>query len=128
MESRFQNRDYYYAIDPIKTEEIFPSEIINFIVDFTNKIRKLLKQSKKIRDKYNNIIYNELSDIWGIQPVDEERNQVIGELTEIAEKVIKYKKMISELKKVIDKFGLPELAKVGVEDARKEADKNYYLG
>jgi hypothetical protein len=113
---------------PIKTEEIFPSEIINFIVDFTNKIRKLLKQSKKIRDKYNNIIYNELSDIWGIQPVDEERNQVIGELTEIAEKVIKYKKMISELKKVIDKFGLPELAKVGVEDARKEADKNYYLG
>jgi hypothetical protein len=101
MENRFHDRDYYkYAIEEVTTDEIVPIEA----KEFTARMRKFFAQIKGVQPAYSRLVDN-LKNIEGLKPVDEERKKMVDELVEVTTEDDKSKRFMSTIKKVVNDFG-----------------------
>ena len=104
MEDRFHERDYYYAIEEVTVDEVIPTEA----KEFTARMRKFFAQMKALQPTYERLTDN-LKKIEGLHPVDEERQKMIDELVKVTTEDNKSKRFMSNVRKIMHEFGLPEL-------------------
>jgi hypothetical protein len=104
MEDRFHDRDYYYAIEEVTVDEVIPTEA----KEFTARMRKFFAQIEALQPTYERLTDN-LKKIEGLHPVDEERQKMIDELVEVTTEDNKSKRFMSNIRKIMHEFGLPEL-------------------
>lgn len=104
MEERFPDRDYNYGVDNATVDEIRPP----LAKEFVARMNKLFVQIPGLEPALKRVGKN-LRNVEGLQPVDEERQNMLDELIKTEKKDPKVKRFLSKLSNLMNDMDLPQL-------------------